>query len=162
MTQIYILLSILAVKIYVMCFLMQMRRAGHAGVSIRNVKTTQIACIPVCILLHYIQNRLLVALIWSLYAGCAAILRWTLLSSINSAMGGEANVDGTNAGGLAGPPCCPPNPWGNPPPCGACGNPHPCVVGILGKLPPTYCGGPQPKPRPRPPPPGVRPRPRPC
>ena len=89
MTQIDILLSILAVKIYVMRCLTQMRRAGHAGVSIRNVKTTRIACIPVCISLHYIQKRLLVALIWSLYAGCAAILRWTLLSSIHSAMGGS-------------------------------------------------------------------------
>ncbi len=89
MTQIDILLSILAVEIYVMRCLTQMRRAGHAGVSIRNVNTTRIACIPVCVSLHYIRKRLLVALIWSLYAGCAAILRWTLLSSIHSALGGS-------------------------------------------------------------------------
>ena len=68
MTQIDILLSILAVKIYIMRCLTQMRRAGHAGVSIRNVKTTRIACIPVCISLHYIQKRLLVALIRSLHS----------------------------------------------------------------------------------------------
>jgi hypothetical protein len=40
MTQIDILLSILAVKVYVMCCLTQMRRVRHAGVSIHNVKTT--------------------------------------------------------------------------------------------------------------------------
>ena len=86
MTQIYILLSILAVKIYVMRCLTQMRRAGHAGVSIRYVKPTRIACIPVCISLHHIRKRLLNL---SLYAGCAAILRWTMLSYIQSAMGGR-------------------------------------------------------------------------
>ena len=66
MTQINILLSILAVKIYIMCGLTQMRRARHAGVSIRNVKTTRIASIPVCISLHNIRKRLLVSLIRSL------------------------------------------------------------------------------------------------
>jgi hypothetical protein len=40
MTQMDILMSILAVKIYVMRCLTQMRRARHAGVSICNVKTT--------------------------------------------------------------------------------------------------------------------------
>jgi hypothetical protein len=89
MTQIDILLSILVVKIYIMRCLTQMRRAGHAGVPICDVKTTRIACIPVCISLHHIQKRLLVALILSLYAGCAAILRWTVVSSIQSAMGGS-------------------------------------------------------------------------
>ena len=77
MTQIDILLRILAVKIYVMRCLTQMRRAGHAGVSIRNIKTTRIACIPVGVSLHYIRKRLLVALIRSLYAGWwAAIVEY--------------------------------------------------------------------------------------
>ncbi len=89
MTQIDILLSILAVKVYVMRCLMQMRRARHADVSIRNAKTTRIACIPVCISLYYVRKRLLVDLIRSLYAGWAAILRWTLLSSIRSALGSK-------------------------------------------------------------------------
>ena len=54
MTQIDILLSILAVKIYIMRGLTQMRRTRHAGMSIRNVKTTRIASVPVGISLHYI------------------------------------------------------------------------------------------------------------
>ena len=89
MTQINILLYILAVKIYIMRCFTQMRRARHAGVSIRNVKTTRIASIPVSISLRYIRKRLLLALIRSLYAGWAAILRWPLLSSIHSACGSK-------------------------------------------------------------------------
>ena len=89
MTQIDILLSVLAVKIYVMRCLPQMLRARHAGVSIRNVKTARIASIPICISLRYIRKRLLLALIRSLYASCATILWWTLLSSIHSALGSK-------------------------------------------------------------------------
>ena len=78
-----------AVKVYIMRCFTQMCRARHAGVSIRNVKTTRIASIPVCIYLRYIRKRLLLALICSLYAGWATILRWTLLSSIHSALGSK-------------------------------------------------------------------------
>ena len=86
MPQINILLRVLAVEVDVVRCLTQMRRAGHAGVPICYVETTRIACIPVCIPLHHIRIRLLHL---SLYASCAAILRWAVLSSVLSAVGGS-------------------------------------------------------------------------
>ena len=87
MPQINILLCVLAVEVDVVRCLTQMRRAGHAGVSICYVETTRIACIPVCKLLRNVRIRLLWLLHLSLYSSCAAIRLWSVLSSVLSAIG---------------------------------------------------------------------------
>ncbi len=76
MTQIDILLHILAREVYIVRCLAQMRRARHAGVSIHNIETTRIANIPVCETFHQIEKRLLLGLSRSMETHWVTIRRW--------------------------------------------------------------------------------------